>query len=426
MRRIFLLFLIPIALAVLVVQGLKYDPGYVQISFGHWLVETNIWVLIALNIAALLVLSFTVSLFKTLGGGVNGVNHWLRIRPKKKANKETQRGLLAFLEGDWEKAQTLLTRAAQHARMPLINLLAAANAAHQQGEHKQSASLLKQAHDLEGSSELAASLTQTRLYIESDRYEAALAVVLQLKKKHPNHPYVTQLLVQIYTALEDWEQLVVCLEDDTTKQLKLDEGFERQAWSKLFASKANKIHDVSQHSNQDNRQNNGEKNSDQARAEILTEKLSEVWKRVPSKYRFDEQVIYAYTRELLKFKLNDEAEVILRKALDKAWSENLIDAYGLTSGTHPTEQLLHAEKWLHERPNSPRLLLTLGRLSLKCELWGKAIEYLNESQKQQSSLEASAELYRLSCHLNKDEKETDALLGTLMHHIHLPDLPQPR
>lgn len=411
MLRVFLLLLIPLALATLVVQGLKYDSGYVQISFGHWLIETNVWVLIALNIAALVALSITTGLLKSLGGGVKGLKHWLQIRPKKKANKETERGLLAFLEGDWENAQTLLTRTAHHARMPLINLLAAANAAHQQGQHDQSSALLKQAHDLEGSSELAASLTQTRLYLENNRYEAALSVILQLRKTHPNHPYVIKLLIQIYTALEDWEHLVTCLEDDTAKQLKLDAKFERNAWSKLFASKACKLDDTG---------------NSQKSAHVLTETLSEIWKRVPSKYRFDEQIIYAYTRELLKFKLNDEAEVILRKTLDKAWSENLIDAYGLTNGSNATEQLLHAEKWLRERPNSPRLLLALGRLSLKCALWGKAVEYLNESQKLQSSLEASAELYRLSCHLNKDQKDTDAMLETLMHHIHLPDLPQPR
>ena len=104
----------------------------------------------------------------------------------------------------------------------------------------------------------------------------------------------------------------------------------------------------------------------------------------------------------------------------------MIDAYGQARGKDKKEQLLRAEMWLQERPNSPRLLLTAGRLSLRCELWGKAVEYFTASQTQQSSLEACAELYRLSCRLNKPEHETRNLLDKLMQHVNLPDLPLPK
>ena len=291
--------------------------------------------------------------------------------------------------------------------MPIVNLLAAANAASQRGLQKESSQLLKQAHDVTGGSELAASLTQARLHLENGRHEAALAVLIRLKKAHPKHPYVTTLLIKTYTELEDWEHLVTCFEDDTARQLELDVNFERDVWSKLFASYAAKL---KREKSQEN----------------LADILSELWKRIPSKLRFNEQIIYAYTRELLTLELDQEAEVILRKALETSWSENLIDAYGQAKGKDKKEQLLRAEMWLKERPNSPRLLLAAGRLSLRCELWGKAVEYFTASQTQQSSLEACAELYRLSARLKKPEQETRSLLNNLMHHVNLPDLPLPK
>lgn len=407
MRRLFLLIVCSILVTALIVKGIQYDTGYVQITFGHWLIETNVWVLFALSILAASAAYGMFALARGIGKGAGGVVRWNRIRPKKKANEQSEQGLLAFLEGDWDKAQKLLSQSANHARMPIVNLLAAANAAHQRGEHKQSADILKRAHQLTGGSELAASLTQARLHIEIGRFEAALAVLVRLRNKYPKHPYVAQLLVKVYTELEDWEQLVQCFEGEQAKLIHVDDEFERSTWAKLFESYAKKF--------------DGAQSKDD-----ITEALSELWKRVPSKYRFEEHVIYAYTRELLRIRADYDAEVILRKALDNHWSENLVDAYGRTQGKEKVEQLLHAERWLKGRPNSPRLLLALGRLSLRCELWGKAAEYFAASQKQQASIEAVAELYRLFTHLGKPEKDTEKLLTSLMNHIQLPDLPQPK
>lgn len=407
MRRLFFFIVLAVFIAALIVYGISHDTGYVRISYGHTLIESNVWVLAALNLIAITAIILAYSVIKNFGKGAGSIVRWTRIRPKRKANEETEQGLLSFLEGDWEKSQKLLTRSARHTRMPIVNLLAAANAASQRGLQKESSQLLKQAHDVTGGSELAASLTQARLHLENGRHEAALAVLIRLKKAHPKHPYVTTLLIKTYTELEDWEHLVTCFEDDTARQLELDVNFERDVWSKLFASYAAKL---KREKSQEN----------------LADILSELWKRIPSKLRFNEQIIYAYTRELLTLELDQEAEVILRKALETSWSENLIDAYGQAKGKDKKEQLLRAEMWLKERPNSPRLLLAAGRLSLRCELWGKAVEYFTASQTQQSSLEACAELYRLSARLKKPEQETRSLLNNLMHHVNLPDLPLPK
>ena len=48
-------------------------------------------------------------------------------------------------------------------------------------------------------------------------------------------------------------------------------------------------------------------------------------------------------------------------------------------GADSGKQLERAETWLKKHPNQPELLLTLGRLCLRNQLWGKAQSYLEAS-----------------------------------------------
>ena len=73
--------------------------------------------------------------------------------------------------------------------------------------------------------------------------------------------------------------------------------------------------------------------------------------------------------------------------------------------------------------NNPILLLTLGRLSLRNELWGKALEYFNVSASLLPSTEVYAEINRLSLKLNKNDQ---ALLNDLIASLALPELPLPK
>ncbi|MFT7373882.1 MAG: HemY protein, partial [Oleiphilaceae bacterium] len=82
-----------------------------------------------------------------------------------------------------------------------------------------------------------------------------------------------------------------------------------------------------------------------------------------------------------------------------------------------------AENWLKQKPNNSMLLLTLGRLSLRNELWGKALEYFKVSARIHPSPETYGELSRLSLKLNKSDP---ALFTELIVSLALPDLPLPK
>src|SRR5487761_1957330 len=97
------------------------------------------------------------------------------------------------------------------------------------------------------------------------------------------------------------------------------------------------------------------------------------------------------------------AHEIIAAALDAEWSEDLILLYGECLGTDVLAQIERAENWLKSRPHERALLLTLGRLCLAQELWGKAQSYLQASLSEQPSRSAHVALAQLFDRIGKPE-----------------------
>ena len=129
-----------------------------------------------------------------------------------------------------------------------------------------------------------------------------------------------------------------------------------------------------------------------AAAQNKPERLMESWRMVPRDLRQDENLIDDYARHLLRFQRHDEAEELLREAIKRHWNASFVYLYGLTKSSTLNKQLSHAEVWLKTHDNNPILLLTLGRLCLQHELWGKARAYLEASLGAGETSEAYREL----------------------------------
>jgi HemY protein len=104
--------------------------------------------------------------------------------------------------------------------------------------------------------------------------------------------------------------------------------------------------------------------------------LREVWERLPKARRAQPVLIALYARELAAAGQGEEAEKLVRAALNKHWDPNLICTYGQIHAGDGLRSIKHAEAWLAEHGPLPELLLTLGRLCIRAGLWGKARSYL--------------------------------------------------
>lgn len=408
MKGLFIVLIIGLLLAAgagYVIQG---DPGYVRITHGNWILESNLLVFIFLLLVFYGAIALFVALVKRLKTSKRVIGDFLGGSRQRKASEQTNAGLLAFLEGNWSESLKLLKRSASHSDMPIVNYLAAAHAANETGKLNEAEAMLQKAYEHTSDKDFAIGIAKAQMELDQNQLESCLATLVRLKAQKPQHPFVLKLLKTVYLRLGDWRQ-VLQLIPELRKQSNADkeklDALEEEAWSKLFSQKADELMRLNEFD----------------RASSV---LADLWKQLPDSIRFDEHIIVAYARQLIRLKNPHEAETLLRKMLTKTWSDELVGLYGSIEGRDTAEQLLAAEKWLKERPNNAALLLALGRLSLRNELWGKAHEYFLASNRLHGSEESFAELCRLEKNLHDDAKELH--VQGLIDSLDLPELPMPK
>ncbi|PCM43173.1 heme biosynthesis HemY N-terminal domain-containing protein [Marinobacter sp. ANT_B65] len=412
MIRLLLIVLFALLIGTGLSLGLQYDLGYIRISLGNYLIETNFWVGLALLIVVITLIVLSIGLLRRMRQGTGLVASWVSRGKGRRARRRTTQGLLALAEGNWPRARKMLTSAASNADTPLINYLAAAQAAFECGDHEAVDEMLRKAFESTPGSDMAVGITQAQLQLAGNRLEQALATLVRLRKQSPHHPFVLKLLKTTYLRLEDWRELSKLL-PELRKRSVLPESelgeLERQVWHNLLERAA-----------EDCRRQ--QKDTPDASLEPLTR----LWDELPGFLRRDEKTIADYARLLADLGEEGQTETLLRKVLHNHWSDDLVNLYGRIEGNKPDEQLLAAEQWLKDRPNNAELLLALGRLSLRNELWGKAREYFETSLRLRRSREALAELSRLSAHMGDEEVSVKLVMQGLAKDNGLPELPMPK
>lgn len=348
---------------------LERDPGTVYVHIGQWTVETSLAITLAF-----LVLLFTLLyvILRVSGVVLRTPRQWRRSRSGRQSEKSRRgltRGLIEMAEGRWEQAEKLLTRNAANSHTSLLNYLAAARAAQQAGAYERRDRYLKAAIEENPEADVAVSLTQAELQLAHHQTEHALATLTRLRSLAPQHTYVMKLLARLYAELEDWERLA-----DLLPELRRRKVFDGERLQRL--ERATALGRIE-------------------RAGADSEALAAVWDSLSKSTRSDGAVLHAHVQQLIRAGAHDIAERRLRQALGREWDETLAHDYGLVQMDDPGRQLEQAETWLRDHGRSPMLLLTLGRLCVRNQLWGKARIYFESSIASQPHPEAYFELAAL-------------------------------
>ena len=169
----------------------------------------------------------------------------------------------------------------------------------------------------------------------------------------------------------------------------------------------------------------GEPQTRSDKQEVLR-RLIQLWKKASVRYKENEKVVKHYSELMIRLDDKAAASEALEKAIARNWSDVLVIFYGEHDFSASPQQLLVAESWLMERPANSNLLLSLGRICMRNELWGKAKEYYEASIKITPCAEAYGELSRLLKHLGELEASEICLknYGDLIG-VKLPELPMP-
>lgn len=364
-----------VALALGLVLAIQSNVGYVQVIYPPYRLDFSLNFLIILVIAS----------FAAAYGIVRLTLHTLRLpayvrafkdaRRKDKGRRATEDALLSFAEGRYSRAEKL----AQHALVlndaPAVNTLLAARAAQEQRAYQRRDDYLARAEKLAPHHAIARLMTKADLLIESRQAQEAMPVVQELKAIAGKHLGALRLELKAMQLSKNWDQVL-----QLVAQLEKREGIEPVQAEQLrinahIENLKHKAHDTSQ--------------------------LTEYWSKMPAAEKANSKVALTAARFFLALGGTGHARQILEDSLAKHWDSELIELYGQCADKDVVKQIERAETWLKEHPRDPYLLLALGRLCTRQELWGKAQSYVEASLSVESTRAAHLTLAQLLEKMNK-------------------------
>ena len=327
--------------------------GFVLIALGEWTVQVSVLVFV-LGLVLLLVLAhYGIALLRSLAGMPQRMRGWRARQRHNRARNRLSEALIRLAEGHPQEAEKLLLKDIDRADTPLLHYLAAAVAAQQRGSYDERDRHLASADRTSRKARRAVALLQAQLQIEARQWEQALASLTYLFERSPRDRRVLHLLVKACLALNEWDRLEAILpvlrkqevqSEEQLRELEKTVAVHRLALARGDASPA-----------------------------IALER---VWNRLPRGLRDDPELLLPYVDGLAGLGQVDEAERVLRTALQKQWRPELVQRYGALETEAPEQALAQLEKWLKERPEDPALLYAAGYQALRARLWGRGRSYL--------------------------------------------------
>jgi HemY protein len=353
------IIVVTMAVGALLGHWLLQDNGYVLLSFRGYVIEMSVPIAAFLLVLAYLTLRLLAWVWR-VPRELGEATARARVRW---AGRQATRGYIAIAEGKFAHGERLLTRGARRSGAPLMNYLAAARLAHQQNDAARRDGWLRLAYEQEPAAADAVLLAQAEMQMDDQAFDQALVSLGRVREHNPKHGQALKLLAALYWRRKDWRPLVELLPVLRAMPPLPPEKLNRWTMDAFEAL----LEDASQ---------------DEAQ-------LGRIWDDVPKALRREPRLVLARVRALARCGAVTVAEAETRRALRDEWDAGLIRFYGELQLPEIAQHLKNAEAFLKDRPEDPDLLLTVGRLSFRNQLWGKARSYLETSL----ALRPAAETY---------------------------------
>jgi HemY protein len=361
------------ALAVALSLGLRAIDGYALFVFPPYRIEVSLVLLVILLLGGY---GLAYSLTRV-------VSHTMELPVYVRAFRERQRrdradealygALQAWFEGRFSRAEKLATKAWDlGAERGAVSLVAARAAQRVRDIERRDLWLARaeESNERRGPDwKLATQATRGELLVDDRKYADARQVLRGLHDSGPVHIATLLLLLRAEQALGDWEEVIRIarlLEKRSGLPAAALDGIMMRARIALLEKKA---HDP--------------------RA------LTEYWKGIPQAERRAPRLAAAAARAYMQLGDCQTAHGIIEESLGETWAAELVLLYGECLDDDALKRIENAERWLPQRPRDWPLLLTLGRLCVQRELWGKAQSYLEASLSVQPTRTAHIALAQL-------------------------------
>lgn len=376
MRLLFWLLLI-LAFAVGVGLLANSNEGYVLIVRPPYRLELSLNLLLVLVVLAFLLLHL----------GLGFINYTRRLPASIRAYKEQRRikrghaalleSLHAIVEGRYAVAQKNAIRAFELGEDAELSALIAARASHKLKQKNQRDFYLTEAEQRVPDKAVARLLMQAELLLDDRQYNDALEVVRRLQKIEPDHPSALRLELKLHIRLHNWQQALILLH-----QLEGDEVIDH--WQVTEMRQIAHRHLIQRY------------------ADDLPA-LSMHWKQMPEKDRLNPRLAYLAATNFIRLEAHAQALEIIESSLFRQWDSDLAELLGECLTDNPQRLLQQAERWSLMHEGDAKLLLALGNICSRLQLWGKAESYLEASISVRPSIRAHLALAKTM--ENRGDKE---------------------
>lgn len=405
MRRAFIILLLILAAASSLAYLVRIDPGYVLVELHGIAVETTVWVAFLAGFVLLIIFYYcgrvlvitADTLLRIVRPGRR--RSGMLVRWGARRRRPTVRGVIAFFEGRWRDAARQLSRGARRADAPLLNYLLAARASHALGDAARAETLLQLASEIPDATH-AVALVRAGVALDRNEPAAAVSILDEAGLDSRGRPAGMVLLLDALQRTGDWARVRALLPEARRQRVRAApqlDAIEERAFNAALDDPA-----------------------------ATAEALEAAWSALAPSLRERPALVARHALALARTGRVDDAERRLARALKEGWDERLIRVYGLVPASDARRQLALAESLLRDHDREPELLLALGRVALRNQLWGKARDYFESSLRLSPRPETCAELARLCEHLGEHEQSRALLARAVRSAVgELPALPMP-
>jgi HemY protein len=354
------------ALAVGLTVASRYSSGYVLVVLPPYRAELSVNLLVLIVIAGYLLFYLLTRFVTNAIRMPEQVREFHAQRRRERGRRALNEAMGALFVGRFARAEKSAVEALDLDESPILSAVVAARAAHELKAFDKRDQYLARA-TLETSPDIdLAHIAQAELLAEQQRFGEALESLQAVQHRHPT---VMKLELKLQQRLGNWDRVL---------QLASSLG-------KRGVFDALRVQRISRSAHIENLR----------RRTLDASGLQDYWQKLPAEERTDIKIASVVAQAFIALGVCTEAHKIIEESLEVTWDSELVALYGECLGQDVRRQIELAERWLPAHPDDAVLLLTLGRLCARLELWGKAESYLEASLSVGSSYSAHLALAQL-------------------------------
>jgi len=354
------------ALAVGLTVASRYSSGYVLVVLPPYRAELSVNLMVLLVIGGYLFFYVLTRFVATAVRMPRQVRAFHAKRREEQGRRALNEAVGALFVGRFARAERSAVEAYELGESPTLSAVVAARAAHELKAFDKRDEYLARAGEEKASDGDLAVVARAELLAEQQRFEDSLEALQGVQHRHPA---VLKLELKLQQRLKNWDR-VLELASSLGKRGVFD---------------AVRVEQLTRNAHIENLR----------RRTLDAQGLKQYWQKMPSEQRKDTKIASVAAQAFVALGGCREAQQIVEESLETTWDSELVAIYGECLGSDVRGQIEEAERWLPSHPVDAILLLTLGRLCARQELWGKAESYLEASLSVEPSYSAHLALAEL-------------------------------